>query len=916
MALQAGTRIGPYEVIGQIGAGGMGEVYRATDINLTRQVAIKVLPDTFANDPERLARFEREAKTLASLNHPNIAQIYGLEKPSGIRALVMELVEGETLADRIARGPIPIDEVLPIAKQIAEALEAAHEQGIIHRDLKPANIKLRPDGTVKVLDFGLAKALEPTGTRIDATASPTITSPAMMTGIGVLLGTAAYMSPEQARGKPVDKRSDIWAFGCVVFEMLTGERAFDGDEVSDTLAAILRAEPDWAMLPPGTPATVRRLLRRCLDKNPRERLHDIGDARYELKETIAGGTGAVGDSGVRAAPAQQLPVSRWQHAVPWVLAAGSLAVAIAVVVLWAPWRRTLPPAPVRLEATLGADASLDTLGASLAASPDGSLLSFVARSSEGTQQLYMRRLREVGAVPVAGTINARDPFFSPDSEWIAFFADGSLKKVAVTGGAAVTLCPAGSDRGGWWAEDGSIVFQPAASGEGLSRVSSAGGTPVPLTKLGAGEVTHRWPQVLPGGRAVTYTAHSSIAGFDDATIVVQPLPDGTPKIVQRGGYYGRYLPSGHFVYVHQGTLFVMPFDIARLEPTGQPVPVIDGISTYAGLAGVGGQAGAVQIAWSGTGTVIYFAGQETANESPIEWMDRAGRVTPLRAARAIWSDPQFSPDGRRLALNIFFGQSGIFTYDWVRDALTRVTFGTALNSKPVWTPDGRRLVFRSSRDAGVINLYWQRTDGSGDVERLTDSPNPQFPGSWHPGGRFLAFYESRPQTGNDLMILPMEGDEVSGWKPGQPTVFLDTPFAEQEPVFSPDGRFIAYQSTESGRAEVYVRPFSGPGGRWLISTDGGTYPVWSRTRQELFFSSPDNRLMVASYVIEGGVFQVDKPRIWSERRFMTRPGRAFDLHPDGERFALDAAESEAAVKQDRLIFVFNFFEELKRLVPN
>ena len=398
-----------------------------------------------------------------------------------------------------------------------------------------------------------------------------------------------------------------------------------------------------------------------------------------------------------------------------------------------------------------------------------------------------------------------------------------------------------------------------------------------------------------------WIASSRLQGFDDATIVAQPLPNGAPKVVQRGGYYGRYLRSGHLVYFHQGTLFAEPFDLARLESTGQPVPVVEGVSSFPG-GGPGGMAGSAPVAWTEAGTAVYLARGNATDQAPIQWMDRTGKVTALRAT------PAFSPDGRRLAVDIDNGQADVFVYEWARDTLTRVTFDAKTDTRPAWTPDGRRIVFRSD-----LNLYWRRADGSGDVQRLTESPNGQTPTSWHPNGKFLAFYETG-QTGNDLMILPMAGDEASGWKPGTPTVFLSTPFDEREPMFSPDGRWIAYQSFESGRYEVYVRPFPGPGGKWQISTDGGFSPLWSRTRNEIFYGSPDDRLMVASYAVEGESFKADKPRVWSERRFMERRLSSFTLHPDGERFALAAAlENESAVKQDKLVFIFNFFDELRRL---
>jgi len=918
MPLAAGTRLGPYEIQSALGAGGMGEVYRARDTKLGRDVALKVLPDTFALDPDRLARFTREAQVLASLNHPNIAAIHGFEDSGETHALVLELVEGETLADRIARGAVPVEEALPIARQICEALEAAHEHGIIHRDLKPSNIKVTPDGVVKVLDFGLAKLAESAGSGQQAAGSalslsPTITSPAMMTGPGVILGTAAYMAPEQTKGRPADKRCDVWAFGCVLFEMLTGKRAFPGDDMSDAFASILAREPDWSALPAAVPPAIRALLRRCLEKDHRKRVADIAAALFAFDEHASlGGSATV-------LPPRPL----WRRALPWAVAAGALAVAGGFLVLLAPWRTVPPPAPLRLSAELGADASLATaagpqvnIGTSVVLSPDGAMLAFVAqKSSTGTPQLYIRRIEQLQATLLTGTEGAASPFFSPDGQAIAFFAQGKLKKISVTGGAAVTLCDALNGRGGSWGEDGTIIFTPANVGPGLFlwRVSSGGGKPEPLPKPGDGELTQRWPQVLPGGKAVLYTGNTAVGGYEDANLVVQPLPTGARKIVHRGGYYGRYLPSGHLVYIHNGTLFAAPFDVARLEVTGQPVPALEGVTSNPST-------GATQFAASDTGTIVYLPGQAISLDAPIHWMDRDGKTSPLRTTPANWSNPHFAPDGRRLAVDSTDGtQLDVWIYEWARDTLSRLTFDPANNAKPVWTPDGRRIVFGSTRaDKSTYNLYWQHADGTGDVQRLTNSKNAQSPASWHPSGKFLSFYETNPQTGSDdVMILPMEGDEASGWKPGKPTVFLNGPFNEQEPMFSPDGRWLAYISNETGRNEVYVRPFPGPGGKWQISTDGGTYPTWSRTRNELLYATLDQRIMVAPYTVEGDSFRADKPRLRSEARFMARPRqRGFDLHPDGERVALAAVpDTQTAAKQDKLVFIFNFFDELRRIAP-
>jgi serine/threonine-protein kinase len=888
----------------------MGEVYQATDTNLKRQVAIKVLPASVAGDADRLARFQREAEVLAALNHPNIAAIYGLEKTPGFTALVMELVEGEDLSQRIARGAIQIDEALPIARQIADALEAAHERGIIHRDLKPANIKVRADGTVKVLDFGLAKAMEPAaGSSPNMSMSPTLTTPAM-TQAGILLGTAAYMSPEQARGRTADRRADIWAFGVVLFEMLTGTRAFGGDDITDTLANVLKVDPDWQRLPADVPPRIRQLIRACLQKNPKQRIGDVQDARLALEgafETAVPQT---------ILPGVAEPRSVAARALTWILAASTLGLGTVLVMLWAPSRTRPSEQPVRLQAGLGADVSLLTdQGAAAVLSPDGQLLAFAAQASGSTDsQLFVRRLNQLPAVALAGTEGARNPFFSPDGQWVAFFAGGKLKKIATTGGAAVTLCDAPNGRGGSWSDDGTIVFSPnSVRAVTLLRVPSAGGKPEPASTLAQDETTHRWPQVIGGGKALLYTAARTQTAWEEAKLVIQPLPTGAPKIVVQGGYYGRYLPSGHLVYMHDGTMFAVPFDETRLEVTGQAVPVLENVTASPAVTG------GAQFAVSPGGTLVYVPGQRVETDAPVVWMNREGKTTPLRTKVANWANPAFAPDGRQLAMYINDGtQSDIWIYDVVRDALARFTFEPSDESIAAWTADGRRIAFASNRaDKSVTNLYWQRADGTGEVQRLTESTNAQIPTSWHPSGRFLAFFETTQKTRNDLMILPMEGNEAAGWKPGKPTVFLSTPFSEAFPIFSPDGRWLAYTSNESGRNEIYVRPFPGPGGKWQISAAGGSLARWSRVRNEVFFEATDNRLMVASYKVEGDAFRADKPRVWAERPFLLRSlGWDFDLHPDGERVAVaPVVEGQVAPKQDKAVFVFNFLDELRRLAP-
>ncbi len=899
MTLSPGTRLGPYEIASPLGAGGMGEVFRARDTNLNRDVAIKVLSAAFAQDSERVARFRREAQVLASLNHPNIAAIHGLEESAGILALALELVEGEDLAERLKRGAIPVGEAVAIAKQIAQGLEAAHEKGIVHRDLKPANLKLTREGTVKILDFGLAKAYEHEPVT-DGALSQSPTMSRQMTEAGVIFGTAAYMSPEQARGGTVDKRADIWAFGVVLFEMLTGKRLFTGETVSDTLAAVLRQEIDWKTLPASTSPVVRELLERCLERDPKERLRDIGDLRVVLERRLGTPEGAHVSTRVRV--------------LPWVIA---LCASIAALALWAPWHTALPPAPpLRLNVGLGADASLSAdFGPAAILSPDGRVLAFVAsEGAEGRSQLYLRRLEQLDAAPLAGTEGARDPFFSPDSEWIAFFADGKLKKVSVSGGAAVTLCDAEDDRGGSWAEDGTIFFTSIPQpGVGLSRVSSAGGTPSTLTTPdpASQEITHRWPQVLPGGKTVLYTAHSAFGNYEDASLVVHTLEGNTRKVLHRGGYHGRYLPSGHLVFIHESTLFAATFHLDRLELTGQPVPVLAGVTASPDNAGA-------QFAFSRDGTLVYQRGEGFA--TPIQWMDRKGKLQPLRAAPGVYNNIRFSPDGQRLALDIIEGKNwDLWVYEWERDTLSRLTFDPGVDRDPAWSPDGQRIAFSSTRGDQVIrNLYWQRADGTGEAQRLTEGKSQQRATSWHPSGKFLAFQENNPQTSFDILILPLEGDEASAWKPGKPTVFLNGPFGELHAAFSPDGRFLAYASNEFGRFEVYVRPFPGPGGKWQVSTAGGAWPTWSRSRRELCYRGEDERIMVASYSVEGDSFHAEKPRVWS-------PGlvpswglglRTYDLHPDGERVAvLKASGDEAEARRDHVTLIVNFFDELRRIAP-
>ena len=911
---------GVYQLQSLIGAGGMGEVYRARDTTLGRDVAIKLLPPIFVADPDRLLRFDREARVLASLSHPNICAIHGIADINGTPGLVLELVDGRTLAELITaaaarrrrtssssahegtQGVMSVSEALAIARDVARALEAAHEKGLIHRDLKPANIKITTDGIVKVLDFGLAKASADSTAERDLDAA---TRGATTVNSHGLLGTAAYMSPEQARGEPLDKRTDIWSFGCVLYEMLTGLRAAKGTTVSDTIAAVLDGEPDWTVLPKTTPPIIQRLLRRCLEKDVKRRLKDVGDARFDIEDALT----STGDaSSHQAVGGRAVTTSRRV----WGLLTGTMAVGAVVSLGWfRPAPRAAPPELRSVSAELGTDASLVTYrygqGTAVILSPNGEMLAFIARPrGGGTRQIYVRRLDQLHAAPLAGTDGALNPFFSPDNQWIAFFADGKLKKVPALGGGAVTICAVLDNRGGTWSEDGRIVFSPNREAASLWQVSSSSGEPEPLIALGEGESTQRWPQMLRGGSAVLFTGNKGPDGFAEANVVVQSLPNGPRKVLVPGAYFGRYLQSGHLLYVHDATLFAAPFDLDRLEMTGPAAPVLKG-------AAVNLPVGSAEIAMSDAGTIAYLPTPQYADNLPgrLDWLNRDGTSTPLRATPARWLHPRFAPDGRRLAFDLFDGtQYNVWTYDWSRDKLSRVTFESG--GYPVWTPDARRIVFTSAR--GIGSLYWQQVDG-GEAQRLTDSDRRHVAGSWDPSGRILAFTEYDTQSGAPaIMLLRMEGDNATGWRPAQPTTFITN---ADEPMFSPDGRWMAYVAREPGRGkvEVYVRPAPGrSGGRWQVSSDGGNNPAWSLTRRELIYATPDQRIMAVPYSFNPDSFHAEKPRLLPNSRFEARAvGRSFELHPDGNRVALlKALEAPAP---DHVILVFNFSDTLRAIAP-
>jgi serine/threonine-protein kinase len=881
----------------------MGEVYRARDSRLDRHVALKILPATLGGDPERLARFRREAQVLASLNHPHIAAIYGLEEAGGRLALALELVDGEGLEARLARGPVPMDEAIAIARQIAEALEHAHDSGIVHRDLKPANVRLTAHGTVKLLDFGLAKALEEESTKqAHASDSPTLTRHG--TEAGLILGTAAYMSPEQARGKPVDKRTDIWAFGVVLYEMLTGRALFGADTVSDTLAAVLTREPDFSALSATTPHALRALLRRCLERDPKVRLRDIGEARIVLSAPDAGSESAAGAPAI-AAP----PTTWWRRPEFWV---ALVIIAFAAVLFGLQARQRTEPTAAPL-LTVGIDAGGDTplagvgwiglhwVGPTAVLSPDGAMLAFIARGpSGGRWQLYSRRLDELKAAPLPGTDGAVAPFFAPDGRAIAFFSGGHLKKVALNDGTVTTICPAEEPRGGAWADDGTILFAPRPEGP-LYRVPSEGGTPTPATTLdaAAGEVTHRWPQALPGGKTFLFTAHTQATASRSGTIVAWSSADGRRTVVHPTGLFGRYARSGHLLYMHDGKLFAVTFDVEALQVTGRPVAIVDQVA-HALINGT------AQFSLSDTGLLAYRRARGT--NRLLQWMDLAGQLQPLRAVPADYQEVRFSEDGTRLLLVIGeAAQSDVWIYDMARETMTRLTFHSDNDWSPIWSPDGRHIVYASWRsDVGTFNLFLHRTDGTGEPVRLTSNRNHQLPIEWHPGGRHLLFAETRQNSGQDLMLLPLERTADGGWKPGAPTPLLATAANELAGEFSPDGKWMAYTSDESGRSEVYVQPFPGPGGRWQVSTEGAEWVEW-RANDQLLYGRSEEVVMAVPYRVEGRTFAAGKPRVWMR----IPPGVSWvDPAPDSPRAAVIRSEDP---RRESMVLVVNFFEHLRRV---
>jgi len=887
-------QIGPYAVEREIGRGGMGVVYLAHDSRLDRAVAIKALPDEFAADAERLARFTREAKLLASLNHPNIAAIHGLEETGGARYLVLEYVVGENLSERLARGALSIEETLAVCGQIAAGIEAAHEAGVIHRDLKPGNVIVTADGAAKVLDFGLARG----GGDVAESSSALSHSPTMSltaTRAGVLLGTAAYMSPEQARGRSVDRRADVWSFGCVLFECLTGKIAFAGETVSDTIAAVLKSDPEWGALPPSTPHTISRLLRRCLEKDARRRLRDIGDARLEMEEALAALRSGVRDD-VRA-PATAAP-PLWRRALPWGVAAAALA-ASAVTIAQRPRGSDAPrPAPSYVAIPLPPELPLD-VGSNLegiAMSPDGRRIAYI---EDGTKkwQITVRSLDAFECTALAGTDGADNPFFSPDGEWLAYYGNECLMKIPVTGGAPVKLLEVPrAAPGGSWGPDGTIVFAGGWSG-GLSKISAAGGESREFTTLDAarGEVSHRWPQILPDGRHVLFTVKTAnMEEFDEALIEVCDLETGKAKLLIEGGTFARYA-AGHLLYIRGGTLFAAPFDLARLEITGAARPVVERVSMWPA-------SGSALFAVSRDGDLVYAAGAPRVSVASLVWVARDGAETPIASEKRVYQATRLSPDGRSIACWIGAANDKLWRIDVERGNLTRLTSGAGNDNSPVWSPDGKRIAYFSDL-AGNGDVCLLTAEGGGAPDRLVEGPLQDRPSGFSADGLLVAFTRQDPNTGLDIWFAAVDGDRAA--RP-----FLATPFNEGLLTFSPDGRWVAFVSDEAGDGDVYVQPYPGPGGKTQVSRGGGWAPRWSFDSRELFYLAQDSLAVVSVESGASGRFSAPKTLFRVEQYRLGFDG-SYDVARDGARFVFVKGDS-APPPPEYLHLVLNWGAKLAR----
>jgi Tol biopolymer transport system component len=941
-----GRRLGPYEIVSPLGAGGMGEVYKARDTRLDRTVAIKILPAAFAADPEVRERFDREARAISSLSHPNICQLFdvGHQVPSTLREpqgrpeqgrgttgsgqavdfLVMEYLEGETLSARLEKGALNIDEALQTAIQIASALDAAHRAGIVHRDLKPGNVILTKTGA-KLLDFGLAKAQPAVGAGLQTGPSMVQTTPPSLTVRGTILGTFQYMAPEQIEGEDADARTDLFAFGVLLYEMLTGQRAFTGKTQASLLGAILKDEPPpLSTTQPLTTPALDHMVRRCLAKNADERWQTAADVMRELKWIAEGGGSKAG-----MAPGSAPPVRRmWlMWGLAGLLTGLFIGGAIAGVVVWSRVRGS-NQGSTDVVRTLVGIAPADQLQdrspvegrlnrTAIAISPDGRFLVFTGVRG-GSQRLYLRAFDQLDATPIAGTDGGASPFFSPDGKWVGFQAGGELRKVPAAGGPPVVVCKAPLPFGASWGTDDRIVFSRVNGG--LLQVAAAGGAPEELTSLDAakGEVSHRLPHVLPGGEAVLFTVtRNRFPKWDETQIAVISRRTRAVTVLIEGGADARYVSSGHLIYARQGVLMAAPFDATQMKVTGGSVGLVADVMQAAYELSSANDSGAAQFAVSQNGAMVYVPGGTVPEAArSLSWVDRTGRAEPLPIPPGPFQQPRISPDGRRVAVATIGLKTDIWVFEISRSVFTRLTT-EGRNGTPVWTPDSTRLAYRSGI-VGPDNLFWRPADGSGAAERLTKSPHHQVPASWSPDGKALVFYDLGQDLTNstdDLWVVPLSGNR-------QPQSLVESAFNKGGADISPDGQWLAYHSSESGRSEVYVQPYGRPGARQQISTAGGQSPVWTRNGQELVYVVPAPQAgvgaisMMAAPVTTRPSFGIGAPkRLFDGQYAVNSPARPYDVTTDGQRFLMVQEKERPPVKLTEIILVQNWLEELKRRVP-